>query len=372
MNIDVPKLAAHARRDSAVADLLGDRECLDKYRSSLLVASADRVHQRCAQSGESTCQKRAVTARARLRARHPQTLDPRLRSTRRKCREPRIELPASYRSVTDRRSAAVRDGGLRGAPDTRIRRTPQLAAKEDLALRRMVTSRAKLSPSRQATHEQLMDALIERAQRKAASSQRSAVERPPSGQSSERPIPQHALASPGQTPTLNEQPRVEGLVGTSLDPLKQLTPRKLRVCRTRKKVEHIDLDARRRPKLQRITLEQPRNTQRPAQLGQRPAQRSQRVIRVGEQQSRQTRTWHSPLSQHQIRQHTPSLAPPRRSLRDTVTNDLRMANQTNNNPRHNIDRRQNAPPSTIAPNTAQDTRPRHARHEGSGLGAAFA
>jgi hypothetical protein len=270
------------------------------------------VNQRCAQFGERPCKKPPVTARTRLRARHPQTLHPGLRSTRRERGKPRIELPARNGSVTDSRSASGRRKGLRRAPDTRIRRTPELATKEDLALRGMVTSRAKLAAGRKATHEQLVNTLIERAEREAPSSQRRAVERLPSGQRSERPIPQHGLASPGQTATLNQQPRVKDLAGTSLDALKQFTSRKFQACRTRQKVEHIDSGAPRPPKLQRITLEHPRNTQRPAQLGQRPAQRSQRVIGVGEQECRQTHSRHSPVGQHQVREHTPSLAPARR------------------------------------------------------------
>ena len=363
LHLDEPEFPAHLARRLPFAGRLSRRERLVQHRGALLVAPANGMHQSDPERGQRAGEQPWICYPARLRARLTQTRHTRLDSARSHRRAPRLKLTDRGRSITAARLApAVM---LAGRPaHARIRRAPQLAAKQHLAGVGVMTRRADLARPRQATHQQLMRTLVERVQRNRPRGQRGTVKSITARQRSQRRIPQHRFTHPRQAPTLHQQPRLKDRPRSRIDPFQQLAAHQPGIGIAARQREHINHRPARQPQLQRIRPQRLGNPERAAQLRQRPTQRPERIISLAEHQPSQPHPRHRPLSQHQIRQNSPRLMPARWRPNHTVTLDLRAPQQANHEPRHGIpDRRPpTRPPKT--PPSATNSRPGRSRPPG--------
>ena len=328
LQLDEAELAADHARTALVAAALGERQRLVQHRRPLLVAAADRVDERRAERGERLREQGGVADAARLGARLAQARDARLDGAG-------VERGAAGGELADRRGAVAGPGHvlLGGrAPHARVGRTPQLAPEAQLAGVRVLARRGAVARPREAAHEQLVRALVVRVERDRARGERRGLERRPRREPAQRGVAQHALAHAREPPPLDEQPRLEHRAGAGVDALEQLAAGQRRIGLAREQREHVHLGVRRQAQLQRVPAQ--RVAERAPQLRERPPERAQRVVGVGEDQVRELRAADPPLGQQQVGQDGPGLVAPGRRGERAVALDLRPSQQSDGERRH--------------------------------------
>ena len=328
---DEAELAADLALDLAVAARLRERERLVQHRGALLVAAADRVHERGAERRQ---RPRAAAPGRRPRA-PPRTPGAGTRSRRRRRRRRPPGGPASSCPTAAARSPA--GGALLGVGRTahaRIGLAPELAPEQRLAGVGVIARGAGLARPRQTAHEQLVGAVVEaveldRARRQArrpragrrpralasAASLSTASHRPAKRRRSTAARRRSRARRPGSTPS-SSSPRTSSGSGS---PAASAS---------------TSIVASAQPQLERVAAQRLRLAERAAQLRQRPAQRPARVVGVAEDQAGQPRARDRPLGQRQIREHRPRLVPARRGDGHVVALDLRRSQQADRERRH--------------------------------------
>ena len=135
LHLDEPEFAAHLARRLSLAGRLGRRERLVQHRCALLVAPANRMHQRDPERGQRPRQQPWICHPARLRARLTQTRHTRLDSASSHRRAPRLKLTDRGRAITAAgvapaacSSAARRTRGSGARPSSRRNNTSQALA----------------------------------------------------------------------------------------------------------------------------------------------------------------------------------------------------------------------------------------------------
>ena len=331
----ISELAADHARDLAVAAGLRQRERVVQHRGALLVAAAHGMHQRLPERRLRAREQRGVADPARLPTRLSEARDPGLDRAGRHGRAPGVELTQRGRPVAHRRRAlaAVLVGGPAYA---RVGRTAKLTAEQQLADVGLVAGGAQVARSREASHQQLVGAVVEPVQLQRPRRQRRGVVRIAGGQGFQRRIPQHGLANACDAPPLHHHPRVEVRSRSRFDPLQQLAAheRGIRVLRSQR--QHIDPGVGRQPELQRVSGQRAVDSERTAQLRQCPAQRPERVRGVAEHQARKPRPRDRSLGKDQIGEHGPRLVTTRRGGDLAVPFDLRRAQQTDHESGHGM------------------------------------
>ena len=249
LHLDEAELAAHLALDLAVAARLGQRERLVQHRRALLVTPANGVHERDAERRQRPRQQRRVADAARLRARLPQARDPGSTAPAATAARP----ASSWPTAAARSPAGGALARLVGRPaHARIGRAPQLAAEQHLAGVGVIARGADLARPRQASHQQLVGAVVEPVQRERPRGQRGAVERSAGRQRSPAP---HPAAPPRTRPpsagappaaTRRSPPRRRDR------PLEQLAAHEPGIGIAGGEREHVDHGARRQPQLQRV------------------------------------------------------------------------------------------------------------------------
>jgi hypothetical protein len=314
-----------------------------QHRRALLVATTHGVHERAPQLKQNPSKHVGVTAGPRLRARHPQARHPGLHRPRIDRRDARLQLADRRRAITEH----VRLSDLsRRTRHARVGWTAQLAAKQQLARHDVMPRRPEVTVRRQATHEQLVQAFLERTELQRTGNKRRRLLCTARRERSQRGIVQEPLAQPGETTPLDQQPRLEHRTGLQLNPLEQLAPHEPDVSLSGAHAQHIHLGPRGRIQPQRIAAQQIRCAECPAQLSQRPTQRPLGVRRVREQQRRQTLPSHRQLSQRQIREHRPRLTTPRRREKRAIPLQLGTTQKTHNQPPAHAGSIPHQPPAT--------------------------
>ena len=114
----------------------------------------------------------------------------------------------------------------------------------------MIARGADLPRPRQAPHEQLVGAVIERVQRERPRRQGGTVKGRTGSQGTQRRIPQHGLADARKAPALHQQPRIELRARAGIDPLQQLAANERRIRLAGSQRKHVHRDPRRQAQLQ--------------------------------------------------------------------------------------------------------------------------
>ena len=325
-------VTAVARSPASVAS----RDRLVQDDGALLVAAADRVHERAAERGERAGLQRGVAVAGRgLGARRgagtaiPASTAPATMAAR----------PASSWLVT----AAARplSGSAIGEPAD-VRRLPQRPARPRCRARAAAGPRrprpAAAPPARSPATARLRTSsswLPSSSGLRATA--RGGVRRPPRPPGPPPAAPTAACRSRASTVAadpvpLDQQPRLEARAGRQrCSPSSSSPPRSSSALRVGRLAGEQRRRRRRRPAPRaRPTgspLSSPGSPERPAQLGQGPAQRAQRVVGVAEEQLGQVAAARRPLGQQQVAQQRPRLAPARRRGRRPVALDGRRTEQ---------------------------------------------
>ena len=149
---------------------------------------------------------------------------------------------------------------------------------------------------RQAAHEQLLVVLVERVARHTQSGKPHGLAGLTLGEPAEGLAPEQLLVDPGEPAPLDRQPGVEGGCRSEVRTREQLAVPERARGRVARQGEHVDLGAGRQVELERIAVEDLGAAERAAQLHQRPAERTQRVLRIGKQQLGERQAGHWALS----------------------------------------------------------------------------
>ena len=288
LQLDEPELAADHARDAVVPAALRERQRLVQHRRALLVAAADGVDERGAERRQRLREQRRVADAARLRARLAQARDARLDGAGVERRAARLELPDGRGAV----AAAGRGAGPprrpRGAPAGRARGPARAGTGPRTRRRARAPRRPRPARDRQRTSSSWAlssnaSSASAREASAAASSGAPAASRP---SAASRSTLSHMPAS---APALDEQPRLEDRARRPDHALQQLAAGERRVGLPGDEREHVDRGPRRQPERQRVSAQHVGAAERAAQLRERPAQRAERVVGVGEDQLRQLR-----------------------------------------------------------------------------------
>ena len=326
LHLDVAQLAADLGGDVALAVLLRQGERLVQDGGALLVAAADGVDERDAQRGEHAGEQRRIADRPRLGAGVAQAGEPGLDGAGVERGAAGIELPERGGPVADGAQPVVL-ARLHGARHTRIRRAAELAAEQDLARGGVLLRRGELARGREAADQQLVGVLVELVVRERAGGEARAVERAAGGQRGVGGVVEERLAGAGEPAPLDQQPGLEHRPGVGLDPLQELAAGEPGVGVVVGDRVDVDARARREAERQRVAGERLGRAERAAELGQRPAQRAERVLGAAEGELRQAGARHRPVRQREVREHRPGLAAARGGRGDAVAQDLRRAQQ---------------------------------------------
>jgi hypothetical protein len=192
----------------------------------------------------------------------------------------------------------------------------------------------QVAGAREAAHQQLVRALVERVERKGPGGERRGVDRRARRQRAERGVAQRGLAQPAEPPPLHQQPRLEHRAGLGVDPLQQLAAGERGIRRAGRKGEHVDVRVRRQCELQRVAAQRVGRAERAAQLRERPAERAERITGVAEDQPGELRARHGPFGQQRVGEHRPRFVATRRHGDDALALDLRLSQQANHERGH--------------------------------------
>jgi hypothetical protein len=246
--------------------------------------------------------------------------------------------PAS--SCPNAAARSPRCGKLGAACSSAAARTPGSGARPELAPEQrpagvgVLARGAGLARAGEAADQQLVGAVVESAEGEHPRRQRGAIERTTGRQRPKRGISQDRLAHTRDAPALDQQAGVELGAPARVDSLQQVAASKRRVRIAGPQHQHVDRRLGREPQLQRIPPQRARNAEGATQLRQRPAQRTQRVVRVTEDQVRQPCTRNRTLRQQPIRKHGPRLVTPGRRGKNAIALDLRRSHQADHELRH--------------------------------------
>ena len=124
-----------------------------------------------------------------------------------------------------------------------------------------------------------------------------------------------AVETTGGVASLRAEPGLEGGAGLDVDPLEEVPPKRRDLDRfdpgRRSECQHVDERVSRQRKDDRIAADLDRRSERPAQLGEVPAQCTERVISVAEQQLGEALARNRGLGDDQVREEGPRLPAPR-------------------------------------------------------------
>ncbi len=292
-------------------------------------ARGRRGRARCRASASACASSAGIADPARLRARLAQARDARLDRAGVERRPARLEL-------ADRRGAvpaAGRGGGilLAGrAAHPRVGRAAQLAPEQHLARVGVVARRGDLARAR-AGSAPAARGRSRRTRRARARARR--ARRPPAARrrasrpsAASRSTPSHMPAS---APALHEQPRLEDRARRPASTPSSSSPRASAGSAVPgDEREHVDGCPRRQPELERVAGEHVGAAERAAQLRERPAQRAERVVGVGEDQLRQLRARDAALGQQRGTRARPRTCGRAVGRRRPVALDLRPSQQS--------------------------------------------
>lgn len=156
--------------------------------------------------------------------------------------------------------------------------------------------------------------LVQGAHHRSPEGQLACLRQVPPGQVSQRGLVQDRLRCGRQPAALREQPRLEGRGVLDRQAVEQVAPEAGQGDGLPPVSVEQDLDVDRRAfgqrELHRVAVEQAARTEAPADLGQAPAQRAHRVVRLREEEGRQLAPRRGPFAQQQQCEERPALPAP--------------------------------------------------------------
>ena len=183
----------------------------------------------------------------------------------------------------------------------------QVAPGGVLLLRGRVVARQSVEPD-----EQGLVVLVERAHRSRAYGEPAGPVERTARHQAECGLVEDRLGGGREPPALGEQPGLEGRGPADLQPVEQLgvQPDHLDACGPGVVGEHVDIDGRPRgqPEHHRIAVERDLVAEAAPDLRQAPAERSQWVVGLGEEQPGQLAPRRVALGEQQVGQQGPALA----------------------------------------------------------------
>ena len=236
-----------------------------------------------------------------------QAVKPGVDRARRHRRPARLQQHLDLGTASGRRTASHPRAARRVAQRAR-HVNAQLATHDVLTHRDLPHRGSFIASSRQASHEQLMIALVQHVAGHRPRREGRRLGEPPLGEQGDGALPQAALQSCRQPRLLDDQPGLEQRCGGDTEPIQQRTiHRQQRDGRAVSNRQHIDLD-RIETEHHGVTSQRGRIPDRAAQLGERPSKGPHRIVGLTEEQLGKMTTRHRPLHQRHIGQHRPRLA----------------------------------------------------------------
>ena len=194
------------------------------------------------------------------------------------------------------------DNGARTHPELGVEKPLERPV---LPLGRVVVAGEAVQPD----HERLV-VLVERAHRRRAHREAPGPVELAAGEQTQGGLVEHRLGSRGEPPPLREQPRLEGRRSAQHRALEQVATGHLHGLGPRTVGQRDDVDQHvvGEGQRHRVTLDRAVIAQGAADLGQAPAQRPQGVVRLGEEELRETPPAGGPFGEDQVGQQRPALA----------------------------------------------------------------
>jgi hypothetical protein len=204
------------------------------------------------------------------------------------------------------------------------------SSQDVLGYRDLPQRRGSITRHRQAPYQQLVIALFERVASHRAGGVRDRLSRAPGRQQGDRRLAQPRLDRGRDAVALHQQPRLERRAGRHVHAFQQLVTEVQESGRIGELVRgQVDIDHHIVPERRDdgVTAEHAGYAESPAQLGERPPQRSERVVGVAEEQLGQAFTVRRPLRQKHIAEKSPRLLAARRTDRPAIPLDDRRSQQ---------------------------------------------
>ena len=298
-----------------VPDVLRDAQGLVQAQRALLVAAAQRVHERRSERRERPGLERRVAGRRGLGTRSAQDLDARLDRARLQRCLARLELRQGRLAIAGRDPRV--GGALAGRePQLGPRRDAELLPEQRFARGDLALGVRPPPAAREAADEQLLRLVVERVARDQLRGERRRPVDVARREARDGLVVRERARHTVQRAAHDAQPGVEDGTGRERHALQQLALR-------RAPIPDVDADARTQPQLQRIATGLGFTVERSAEIGERPPQRAERILGTREEQGRDAAAGLRSLREQQVGEQRPGLAPPRRRQAQAVALDTR-------------------------------------------------